>query len=38
MQRVSVGGTKGGIVTKGGPGEYGGELDRTVKVDADNAS
>lgn len=25
MQRVSVGGTKGGIVTKGGPGEYGGE-------------
>jgi hypothetical protein len=31
MQRVSVGGTKGGIVTKGGPGEYGGE-DRKILV------
>jgi hypothetical protein len=36
MQRVSVGGTKGGIVTKGGPGEYGGEPDWGMQDDADS--
>lgn len=42
-ERVQIGGTKGGIVTKGGPGEYGGHYEKegsntNVENTGDNAS